>query len=293
MAAPVFYIERDLFANSGDWISNKSDSINKPPSDYFEASDSTPAGTMLVTNGSLQAWGGALVSRKRGVPSNNGKLLNWMAYRLRFRFPAGTAKNTARHELDIKVCVKTRPNSNTKIRNVANFSCQWNADTGQFQIDLDPPAWVDTGFVVSEITPDVWHTLEWRYTYDDVALTFSVLSIQYDDQLYVIPEELQNVPMQNTNWEQVVSEQNQNEVYEARSTVAIEYSDGVLCWSDQRITMIPPEALTRAGVEREYWWPRQLKGTQVLVGGTWDPFGDDSDCDPRRESKVDVRTPKG
>jgi hypothetical protein len=292
MTAPVFYIERDLFVNSGDWISNKGDSINKPPADYFEASDSTPAGTMLVTNGSLQAWGGALVSRKRGVPSNNGKLLNWIAYRLQFRFPSGTAENTARHEIDKKICVKTRPNSNTKIRNVANLSTQWNGDTGQWQIDLDPPAWVDTGFVVAEITPDVWHTLEYRYTFDDVALTFSVLSIQYDDQLYMIPEELQNVPMQNTNWEEVASDQLQNEVYEARSTVAIEYRDGVTAWSDQRITMIPPEAMRRRAEEREYWWPRQLKGKQELLGGTFDPFGNDSDCEARRESAHDTRRPE-
>jgi hypothetical protein len=290
MTAPVFYIERDLFANSADWISNKSDSINKPPSDYFEAS-MTPAGPMLVSNGSLQPWGGALVSRKRGIPSNNGKLLNWLAYRLRFRFPASTAKNVARHELDWKICVKTRPNANTKIRNVANFSTQWNADTGQFQIDLDPPAWVDTGFIVPEITPDVWHTLEYRFVFDDVALTFSVLSIQYDDQLYMIPENLQDVPMQNTNWEEVASAQNQNEVYDAKSTTTIEYCDGVLAWSDQRITMIPPEGLRRD--EREYWWPRDLKGTQVLIGGTFDPFGNDSDCDCRRESAADTRRPNG
>lgn len=273
MAAPVFYIERDLFVKPTDWISNKSDSINKPPSDYFEASSTAEGPVMIITNGSTQAWGGALVSRKRGVPSNNGKLLNWMAFRLKFRFPKATDSNTARLETDIKVCVKTRPNANTPIRNVCNFSTQWNADTGQFQIDLDPPAWVDSGFIVPDIAPDVWHTLEYRFTFDDVALTFTVLSIQLDDQLYMIPENLQNVPMSLTNWEQVASIQLQNEVYAAKSTVLVDYDEGVLAWSDQRITMIPPAALTREKEEHEYWWPRVKGAKQELEGGTFDPFG--------------------
>ena len=282
-----FYIERNLFTNSGDWISNKGDSINKPPSDYFETSDHPDDNAMVITNGSLQAWGGALVSRKRGVPSSNGKKLNWMAYRFQFKFNSLTGENVARHETDIKVCFKTRPNAQTKIRNVANFSVQWNADTGQFQIDLDPPAWVNTGFIVPEITPDVWHTLEFRFWFDEVACVFSVLSIQYDDQLYMIPSNLQNVPAQNTNWEEVASEQMQNEVYAAKSTTQIEYRDGVLCWSDERITMIPP--LPTREKESEFWWPRQKDGSQVLLGGTFDPFGDDAECDPRIQSIADAR----
>lgn len=287
MAAPVFYVERDLFNNASDWISNKGDSINKPPSEFFEASDHPEDGAMLITNGSTQAWGGALVSRKRPVPVSNGKKLNWLAFRLQFRFPLSTAQNVARLETDWKVCVKSRPNSSTKIRNVANFSTQYNSDSGQMQIDLDPPAWVDSGFVIPEITPDVWHTLEYRFWFDEAAQVFSVLSIQYDDQVYMIPESLQKVPMQLTNWEEVSSHQLQNEVYAAKSSAVIEYREGVLAWSDQRIAQIPPEALSR-GIESEYWWPR-LRGDQVLMGGTFDPFGDDSDCETRAESKADLR----
>lgn len=271
MAQPVFFIERNLFANASDWISNKSDSINKPPSDYFEASDQA-AGDMLITNTCLKAWGGALVSRKRGVPSNNGKLLNWLAFRLEFKFPSSTAENTARLETDWKVCVKTRPNANTPIRNVANFSTQIKCDTGEFDIDLDPPAWRDSGFNVGPITPDVWHTIEYRFTFDDIALTFSVLSIQYDTQVYMVPEDKQNVPMSLTNWEQVSSQQLQNELFAAKSTTLVEYRNGVIAWSDQRIAQIPPEALTREGEAHEYWWPR-FRGRQELLGGTFDIFG--------------------
>ena len=287
-AQPDFFIERDLFKNSADWVSNKGDSINKPASDFFEASDHPSESAMLVTNGSTAPWGGALVSRKRGVPAAAGKILNWLTYRFEFRFNSVNGDNIARHETDLKVCFRTRPNSTTKIRNVANFSVQWNANTGQFQIDLDPPGWVDTGFIVPEIELDVWHTLEFRFWFDDTACVFSVLSIQLDEQLYVIPEALQNVPAQNTNWERVASEQMQNEVFAAKSSSAIEYREGVLCWSSERITMIPLIAARDDGPS-EFWYPWRGDGSQELLGGTFDPFGPDAMSDERRESIADLR----
>ena len=242
--AVEFFVERNLFLNPSDWVSNKSDSVNKPQSEHFEASLSPDA--MLVTNGLKEAWGGALVSSTRMPPvDSTGKLMNWIAFRLEFLLPKETADNCARLETDLKVCVKTRPNSSTYIRNVANFSTQWNADTGQFQIDLDPPGWVNTGFIVPDIESDVWHTLEYRFWFDDVALTFSVLSIQLDEQVYVIPENLQNVPMTNTNWEKTRKIQLQTEGYAAKSCVLVEYRNGILAWCNQRITMIPPTVTNR------------------------------------------------
>lgn len=235
----AMFVERNLFAAADQWISNKGDNINKPPSEYFEASNIE--GAMLITNGLGAAWGGGLVSRKRPLPKQDGKLLRHLAFRIEFRFPKMTAKNIARHEVDWKVCVKTRPDANTKIRNVANFSTQWSRDSGQFQIDLDPPAWTDTGFVVEEIEPDVWHTQEYRFKFDENARVFTVVSIQYDDQLYMIPARFENVPMQETNWEEISSHQLQNEGYQARSSTLIEYRNGVVAWSDERIAMIPAE----------------------------------------------------
>jgi hypothetical protein len=240
MTATIF-VERDLFKNAADWISNKSDSINKPQSAFFEASE-TP-NSMMVTNGLMEAWGGALVSRKRTpLPENSfGKQLNWLAWRLKFRLPALTVDNLARLETDWKVCFKTRPNSQTKIRNVANFSTQWNGDTGQMQCDLDPPAWVDTGFIISRssMTPDVWHTLEFRMKFDEQAQTFEIWSMQFDDQLYMLPDRFRGVPASITNWEEVSSFQLQTEGYNAKSTVLVEYDEGTSCWSDERITCIP------------------------------------------------------
>lgn len=232
------FVERNLFVDPSSWISNKSDSINKPQSAFFEASQ-TP-NSMLVTNGLIEAWAGALVSNTRQpLVAVNGKLMNWLAFRLQFMIPENTFDNLARLETDLKVCVKTRPDANTKIRNVANFSSQWNADTGQFQIDKDPPAWTNTGFVV-DLQPSYWHTLEYRYWFDETNLVFSVLSIQLDDQLYMIPDSLQNVPMSLTNWEKTRKLQLQTEGYQPKSSVLVQYMNGELAWSTERITQIPP-----------------------------------------------------
>lgn len=270
------FVERNLFADPSQWISNKSDSVNKPPSAYFEAS-SGPSG-MLVTNGLIKPWSGAMVSNTIQPPvTTYGRLMHWIIYRLKFRIPGMTAANLARLENDLKVCVKTRPTSTTYIRNVANFSCQWNADSGQWQIDKDPPGWIDTGFITETLEPDLWHTLEFRYSFDDEALTFSMLSIQLDDELYEIPENLRNVMMTSTNWEKCRKLQVQTCGYAAQSTVLTEYKDGELAWSDERIPAIPPASLRavrqlRPGDEREtkFWDPggqARPDGEQSMHGG--------------------------
>lgn len=253
------FVERNLFANPADWISNKSDSINKPQSAFFEAS--AAPGSMLVTNGLIEPWGGALVSSTAQPPVNSaGKLMNWIIWRFWFRFPGSTADNWARLESDLKVCVKSRPNSNTYIRNVANFSQQINRDTMQVQIDKDPPAWVNTGFIVDDLEPDVWHLMENRYTFDDTSLTFSYLSVQIDDQLFTIDPSFRNVPMTSTNWEKCRKLQLQNCGYAAKSSVLVEYRDGELAWSDAPLSQIPPASLRDQGerysrVPMEYGQP--------------------------------------
>lgn len=231
-------VEDGLFRDASAWKSNASDSINKPQSKVFVATQ-MPSGSMLVENGLDQPYGGALVSLTHDLDTLNGQLLRYCSWRFQFRFPPETYANLARFENDIKICVKTRPNAQTEIRNVANFSTQWNCETGAFQIDHDPPGWVDSGYVPSAnvITPDEWHSLHFTYSYDDVALTFSIESVQWDNELYIMPDEHKNIPMQETNWEKCCKYQLQNEGYKP-GTVLVEYDDGVMKWSDEPI---PPE----------------------------------------------------
>jgi hypothetical protein len=242
----ILLLDRFLFKVADAWVSNSGDSINKPPSLQFLATQAK-SGSMLVHNHAGEPWAGALVSLNRPLPTNPydpTQLLRYQAWHLKFRFIPETFDNLARHEMDNKTCFKTRPNSQTKIRNVANWSTQWNRDTGQMQIDKDPPKWVDTGWIpkASVTTPGDWHTFDWRMHFDEIGQTFSVDSMQWDDDYWVNEDpQFQDIPAQNTNWEEVVKYQMQNEAYQ-QGTVLIEYDEGIAAHSDQPIgTTIPQQ----------------------------------------------------
>jgi hypothetical protein len=238
----ILLLDRNLQRNVDVWGARTDSSVNPVPADYFGAMSGGDDGTMVVTNGygGDKAYAGGLVSNKRPFPQLNNQPLQYIAMHIEFMWPKyvyGTQQTpfgVARHETDLKVCFKTRPTSTTYIRNVANFSVQWNRDTGEFQIDHDPPAWVGCGFFVADIAPDVWHSLDFRFFYDPVALTFSILSIQLDGELYEMPKEHQDIPAQNTNWEEVASVQLQNEMFSKGSTIIV-YNHVTLGWSDQPI----------------------------------------------------------
>jgi hypothetical protein len=239
----MLFIDGNLQADP-NWQSNTSLDVNNPPSDSFTAT-LLPDSSLLVTNTGSADFAGGLVSNKRPLPSHNGQLLPYVGMRYRFIWDKATYDNLARHELDLKACLKTRPASDQKIYNVADWSTQWNRDTGQFQIDYQPddpndiPLWIDTGYVVQEIEPDVWHTLDYRMTFDYSNTVYSVLSIQLDNNTpYLIPEELQNVPLTLTNWEEIASVQLQNEMYKPGIT-QIQYSQVATLWSDTPIKQLP------------------------------------------------------
>jgi hypothetical protein len=238
MLLPDVNLQRDVSL----WKSNKGDNINDPASISFEASQ-VPDGSMIVTNKGDQPFAGALVSNTiMKVPVNSsGNQLQYVAMRFRYIYNGATYENLARHELDLKVCYLTRPpkppgsDTNPQIRNVANFSTQWNKDTGQFQLDLDPPKWVDSGYIVKDILPDTWHTMDYRLFFDPNVQTFSILWWQLDQNpRYEIPSDLQNVPMTLTNWEECRKIQIQNEMYQPGETV-IQYGQVGLVWSDEPI----------------------------------------------------------
>jgi len=235
---PILLLDPCLFKDATSWKSNSSDTINKPQSLLFVATQ-TATGSLLVQNALDKKYGGALVSKTGKYPVNPydpTQLLPYSAWHFRFRFVPETYDNLARFENDLKGCIKTRPNAQTPIPNVANWSTQWNRETNSFQIDHDPPAWVDSGYYPSAkvTTPDEWHSIDFRFFVDVNALTFSIESIRWDDDFYVMPEEHRHIPLQQTNWEQCAKYQLQNEGL-APGTVLIEYDDGIAAWSDQPI----------------------------------------------------------
>jgi hypothetical protein len=210
-------LQRDL----SNWNGNTAADINDPPSDYFDGMGG-PNGTFIVTNSAYKPkkFAGGLVSHKRLPPRDaNGNLYQIVAMRVGFMWSKYVDRLIARLEIDLKICFKTRPNSNTKIRNVANCSTQWNRDKQEWQIDEDPPKWIGSGYKVTDamMQPDIPHVVDFRFWYDPEAAIFSVTSIDLDDNPYSVSEDLQRVAAQNTNWEEVRSVQLQTEIYEPGS----------------------------------------------------------------------------
>jgi hypothetical protein len=240
MSTPILLLDRFL-CNAGIWVPNSGPSINDPPSLLFIA---TPMGDndMTVQNALDKPYAGALVSNT-GSPYNvNGVDLTYSAWHFEFMFLAETFANLARFETDCKACWTSRPNSNTKIRNVANYSVQWNRDTGEVQIDHDPPAWVGSGFLPTDAmtAPDVWHSLDFRYSANLTALTFSIDSINWDGTVYNLPPEHKNIAFSNTNWERCRKLQYQTEGY-GPGTVLFRARNGAFAWSNQPIPATIPQ----------------------------------------------------
>jgi hypothetical protein len=236
----ILLLDRNLQRNVDVWQTRTDSSVNPVPADFYGVMSGGDDGTMVVNcaYAGTKNYPGGLASNKRVFPKLNDKLLQYVAMHLEFMWPAWAYQLITHHETDLKVCYKTRPNSTTYIRNVANFSVQWKKETGDFQIDHDPPGWVNCGFNVPDIAPDVWHALDFRYWYDPVALTFSIQSIKLDDDKYDMPAEHQNIPAQNTNWEEVANPQQQNEIF-AKGFSIIQYDHWTIGWSDEPIGDIP------------------------------------------------------
>lgn len=211
------------------WPTQTGPNVNPVPADAYIAS-LLPSGVLKVTNASSKPLGGALVTCKRPVPAVPGLPLPYlgmdmMAYVSSFDLP-----NLGRWELDLKVCLTGAPNASTPIFNVANFSSQLNFSTGQWQIDGNPPAWLDTGFKPT-ITPDVWFPISFRYFIDIASSKFSILSTQWGTQAFQVPAAMQEVPFQLTNWQPVAAIQIQMEVFNPGSVTTLD-DQIVLSWSD-------------------------------------------------------------
>jgi hypothetical protein len=221
----MILLEPQLQRDVANWKGNTGPTINDPPSDYFGAMAGVD-GALVVTNayGGDKKFPGGLVSHKKLPPRDAaGKLFQYIAMKVGFKWSRQVHRQIARLELDLKVCYKSRPNSQTKIPNVANLSTQWNRDRKMWQIDEDPPGWIDSGYVVTEeqMAPDVRHTADFRFWYDPDANVFSVCSIDLDDNPYTVPEKLQGVNAQKTNWEEIRSVQLQTENYEPGSSTVV------------------------------------------------------------------------
>jgi hypothetical protein len=232
----------NLTANGDAFATNISKDVNDKLADYFQAF-TLKDGTLLVIGAGSVPYFGALTSVKHAVPVvpdinstlHGGAQLTYFGLDVEVMIPSLAADNLARLELDLKWCLfDAVPNATPPSRNVANASTQWNMDTKTFDIDGDPPGWLDTGINPGALTPDVFHKLGFRVAVNQTAGTFSVTSFNFDGTAYPVPTAKQNVPLQQTNWTgKVIDFQIQMEGFHKGVVMAIFKPTAKITYSDQ------------------------------------------------------------
>ena len=100
------------------------------------------------------------------------------------------------------------PGLGKKIPNVGNGSTQLNFSNGFWQIDKSGGGWVSTAF--EPVLPPCWTRLSFRHFMD--SKKYSVLSTNWGGMQYVVPGDMQNLPLGESDWAAVVAVQLQTEV---------------------------------------------------------------------------------
>ena len=219
------------------WTRETGPDINKIPATNYTAKNVPlgPSGNaLLVTNYSAQDGGADLVTTKRPnyatlFPSYN---LNYLRLRMKMFISSIDKLNLGRLETDVKVCMVKSPTSVPPgIPNVANGSTESNFTNGFWQIDGNPPGWLNTTYKPT-IPVDTWFDYYHDIKIDPVAKTFSVLGCRFGNQAYLTPAGMLNVPWQTTQWQGLVAAvQLQLMVFKA-GTVNVAYDVIDLVWSD-------------------------------------------------------------
>jgi hypothetical protein len=213
----------------GTWVVQTGASVNPIPSSAFIPT-LLPSGALKVTNVSTSAFGGALVTNKRPVPSIPGIFLPYLGLDLQVYVSSFDLPVLGRLEIDVKVVSQSAPNASTQIPNVFNFSSQLNLSTGSWQIDTSPPGWIDTGFKPT-LAPDTWTPISFRYFIDVPNNKFSMLSTTWGATEFSVPSNLQELPSQTSNWSSVAAIQLQTETLVPGGLNTL-YKNIQLTWSD-------------------------------------------------------------
>lgn len=216
------------------WITNLGPEINDPASASFAAS-SLQDGRLRVSNRGGKSFAGGLVARKINPPIVEGVTLSYGMLTAVVTIPDAALSNLARLETDFILVTSASPDPKQSIPNKFNGSTQLNLQTGHFEIDASSSAahWSDIGSGPgTEIEPDTPHEMAIRYQWDFAQKRHSTLSIEWDGIMYPVPESMQNVGNQESNWDAVMAIQLQSEILEKGSTEVI-YDDIMLTLSDE------------------------------------------------------------
>lgn len=212
---------RNLEQNASEWVPNVDSDVNPIPAVISAANAAD--GSMQVTYTATKAEGGGLISWTTPFPTN-GTSYPYIGLDLKRRISIGSLQFLAQWENDMiltaidqsKITDPTllKPSwvPGSTQRNFASLKGAWEID----------PAWTKTGFAGAPVTPDVWMTLSLRGYVDWTNGLFSMLSINDNGMLFIVPASLQKIPLKPEKWAPVVKIQLQAEV-NAPGTVIIDY----------------------------------------------------------------------
>lgn len=184
-------------AINSTWKSNTSASVNSVPSDaYVSFLDSSHR--LNVVNQASKEMSGGLVSTDLAVPVG----ARYFELDVVFDLAVDDLAHYARGENDLKVTFAGGAQ--------ANGSCQWNASTGQWQLDPTGKGWVNTGYTRAPVAGR--NELQVQLTFDGSRWTMTGLRMNQDPNPFVPGIAFQNLPAITTNWSAGLHPQLQTEV---------------------------------------------------------------------------------
>lgn len=178
------------------WHKKLGPDINDPASaDYLFAQN--PDGALQVINEGLVNNAGGMIACDfplvDGVPFV-GTLTEW-------EISAEDFVHEGRHEDDVKATFVSAPSGSSPIQNQANWSCQWNRDRGQWDLDPSGKKWVGSGYAKQPIAGR--NRLQMRMSTDYTKKTWTTTGLQLnDDPNPFVPSagSFGNLPWITTNW---------------------------------------------------------------------------------------------
>lgn len=195
LAAPAFAQTALYNAIPSTWKANTSSSVNPVPADAF-VSLVDSSGRLNVINQASKELAGGLVSTDIALPAG----ATYFGLDVVFDLSADDLAHYARGENDLKVTYAGGAQ--------ANGSCEWNASTGQWQLDPTGAGWVNTGFTQAPIAGR--NELQLRIAY--VAGKWSVTGIRVNGTAFTPGAQFQNLAPIATNWAAGLHPQLQTEV---------------------------------------------------------------------------------
>lgn len=228
---------------NGAWTPRNDTSVNPVPLDSMPVpalvSSGPRTGSLSFTGTYSKEQAGGLLSQDLPIllstaqfSALNVKLVPYSVFFQQF----------SRIENDWKWTVKSPTSSSSPIANQANGSGQLKpVGPGQWSWQLDPTgqAWVDSGYIVKSLAPDVPNVLQMRMFCDGTK--WGIAGLQLNNEPAFTPgPAFQNLPLIVTNWTAGLHPQLQWEGINAPATLVMYYDNIQVVASEAPIPMLDP-----------------------------------------------------